>query len=209
MSDYDVVLMPFAPYFRKGLWERIKPWIGDGGTLIALGPCGLYDEFGFDDPDSPVRPLMVPPFPKDQLNTRATWTWDRDGLTETHPIGQGTIVQVSSTMADILLKNRLREEFLRLFADHPPAATSPDTPAEVELRTDRAGGHYVFALNPETDLPIEGTICVQKRFTGVDDLGILAGFPVRITGHTESTTSFCFRLAAGQYTFFRLTDLNR
>jgi len=205
LDEYVMALVPFAPYFPPGLWEKITPWIERGGTLLAVGPCGLYDQFGFDIADSPVRPLIEREFPEEQLNTRATWTWDNGPVIKTRKVGQGAISLVSAPIADVCTHTTLRNRLLDLFAKVPIPATSPDTPAEVELRTDSDGTKYVFALNPATDVPIDGTILAQGRFGKIEDLGIPDGFPVDARVGPGNTTACRFRLAPGQYTFFRLS----
>jgi len=204
LDDYDVALVPYAPYFPKGLWGKLAPWIDRGGTLIAVGPSGLYDEFGYDDPASLTRALVSKPFPEDQLNTRGPWKWDNGKVIREKAHGKGKLVLVSCTMADLYTSTPLTRRFLSFFARVPIPATSPDTPAEVELRRDAKGASYVFALNPLTDAAIEGTVQVQGKFSAVLDLGVLDGFPVPDVATRAGVTVFRFRLAPGQYTFFRL-----
>lgn len=205
LSEYDAVLIPNAPYFPVGLWDKITPWVEQGGLLMCVGPCGLYDELGFDNPQCLIQPLIETPFPDEQLSARDRWKWDNGSVVKARTVGRGKVVLVSKPIGEILTDTPTRGQLMSHFAATPPAATSPDTSAEVELRTDAKGTHYVFALNPETDCPIEGTIRVQGRFTDVRDLAILGGLPVKANGDADDTTSFRFRLAPGQYTFLQLT----
>jgi len=202
LSEYDVVLLPYAPYFPGGLWEKLTPWVDAGGTLIAVGPCGVYDEFGYDNPKNLFKPMVAKPFPEEQLNTRGPWTWDNGEGLKSITRGKGKLVQVSSTPADMYTSTPLTKKFMSLVG--APLATSPDTPAEVELRGDKNGNAYIFALNPLTDAPIDGHIKVSGKFTKIKDLGILNGLTIPTQKTSKNQTTFKFRLAPGQYTFYEL-----
>ena len=92
------------------------------------------------------------------------------------------------------------------FSDFFSRDVEPFTYPGMVYRTDAKGATYVFVVNPETDAPIQGTLCVQGRFSAVADMGVLGGFPlIGVKPHAAATT-FPFRLAPGQYTFFKLTS---
>src|SRR5262249_4011886 len=74
LDDYDVVILPYAPYFPDKLAGQLRDWVRKGGTLVALGPFGLYDKFGFDQAD-----LWTEVFGKDhpkRLTTPSRY-WER------------------------------------------------------------------------------------------------------------------------------------
>ena len=48
LDNYDVIILPYAQYFDNGFGEKLLEWVGNGGTLIAAGPFGLYDKYGFN-----------------------------------------------------------------------------------------------------------------------------------------------------------------
>ncbi len=46
LAEYKVIIMPYALYFPERLAERLSGWVKSGGTLVCLGPCGIYDRYG-------------------------------------------------------------------------------------------------------------------------------------------------------------------
>ncbi len=46
LENYDVVILPYAQYFKDGFDQRLTDWVRDGGSLIAAGPFGLYNQYG-------------------------------------------------------------------------------------------------------------------------------------------------------------------
>ena len=48
LNDYTVLFLPYAPYMSQEMSRRLVAWVQKGGTLIALGPFSLKNEFGLD-----------------------------------------------------------------------------------------------------------------------------------------------------------------
>ena len=211
LSDFDILIAPFAPYFPKGLWDIVTPWVNAGGTLLCLGPAGLYDEHGFDRPDSPTRPLMKTDFPLSSFNYnsygfgKTDWKWNNGGALRERALGKGKIVLTALPMLGLCQDNDLLARFLKVFETATFEARSPDTPAELTLRRRADGRDYLFALNPNGDAALTGTIEVAGQYGAVKDLSIAAGFPVS-SRHDEAggTTRFRFTLAPGAFTMYAL-----
>jgi len=228
LSGFDGLIIPFAPYLYKGVWEKITPWVKSGGTLVALGPCGIYDRFGFDNPESPTAKLMKVPFPEKDLKDwrwsrgginwslneygnvndykgkSRSWNWDYGKDIDAHKFGEGVIAVVTKRIIDIYRSDRAQAEFLKLLGNIKRMAYSPDTPAELTLRKTKTGRYYLFALNPNCDGPINGVVRLRGKFARVCDLGI-GGFLVKshydaISGYTQ----FNIRLSPGNFTMFEL-----
>ena len=47
LDKYKVLYIPYSPYMRKDVYNKIKEWVKEGGTIIADGPIGIYDEYGY------------------------------------------------------------------------------------------------------------------------------------------------------------------
>jgi len=50
LDRYDVLILPYVQYVSDGFYDQLLEWIRGGGTVIAAGPFGLFDEYGFDLP---------------------------------------------------------------------------------------------------------------------------------------------------------------
>jgi len=210
LTQFDIIMSPFAPYYPDGLWDKLGPWIKDGGTLVSVGPCGIYDEYGFDNPKSLTRPYVKAEFPAGALNHNrhadvVDWDWKNGDPVQVHQAGKGKIALITRPMHGIGQSRKLLSRFLDIFKDVRRKAKSPDTPAELTLRKDKGGRYYLFALNPNGDAKIQGHIEVLGKFSSAKDLGIAGGFPVKTefdnkTGYTR----FAFELAPGNFTMFDL-----
>jgi len=215
LSEYDIIISPFASYFPKGLWDVIDPWIKKGGRLISLGPSGLYDEYGFEIPDSPLKPLMRTPFPEAALNAREVypayeWGWDNGKVISTRTCGKGTIVMTSRPVFSLARDARLLKQFMAQLKSARQNARSLDSVVELTLRSDADGMRYLFALNPNGDATISGKIEAWGKYSSVRDLGIAGGFPVTSSWNPDTGyTEFSFQLAPGCFTMFSLGEAGK
>jgi hypothetical protein len=48
LDRYEVLILPYVQYVSDGFYNQLLEWIREGGTVIAAGPFGLFDEYGFD-----------------------------------------------------------------------------------------------------------------------------------------------------------------
>jgi len=216
LSDYEILVAPFAPYFPDGFWELITPWVKAGGTLVCLGPAGLYDEHGFENPDSPIKPMMKTGFPLSSFNYnsygfgKTNWKWNNGNPLKERLLGKGRLVLTALPMLGLCQDNDLLARFLKIFEATKREAKSPDTPAEVTLRRGGDQRCYLFALNPSGDAPLTGTIEVIGQYEGVSDLSIAGGFPVKSSFDERSGyTRFRFILAPGAFTMYSLGKRTR
>ena len=49
LGEFGVLITPHASYLDHRVSAKLLAWIKKGGTLIAVGPIGLHDEYGKDD----------------------------------------------------------------------------------------------------------------------------------------------------------------
>jgi len=47
LDNYKILYIPYSPYMRKDVCNEIKRWVKKGGTIVADGPIGVYDEYGY------------------------------------------------------------------------------------------------------------------------------------------------------------------
>ena len=209
LRDVDVCVAPFAAYFPPGLWDLLTPWLRAGGTLVSLGPSGLYTEHGFDDPASLTRPLIKTEFPLDVFNDAARihrdgWKWENGDPLLEKPEGKGRIVLTTRPVLKLCADDALCERFLRLFEAAGPHPRSPDTLVWLTAWEGK-GGRHLFAQNPSADAALRGTIEVPGRWRRVRDLAFAGGFPVPAQYDARAKcTRFPFGLEPGGFTMFAL-----
>jgi len=115
------------------------------------------------------------------------------------------IAIVTKRIIDVFRSNAAQADFRKLLRDIKRMAYSPDSPVELTLRKTKDGRCFLFALNPNCDAHIRGTVKVFGKFTKVCDLGIAEGFLVK-SDYDEGSgyARFEIRLSPGNFTMFRL-----
>lgn len=208
LEDYDVFILPYAPYLDErlqdaaGQWLRAKPRL-----LIGLGPFGLHDELGLDS-----GKLAGELFPGRSLHLefpdKNQWQW-----IDTATPGNETIETRAGPSQVIALLRPLAQwkgnhDFVNRLAGQIEAATGraawDDADAFELVLREQGETRYLCILNPDPDQSAESTVRVKGAFASVTDLDYPDGFPVpsRVeAGHTV----FPFRLEPGEATILRLS----
>ncbi|MAE64444.1 MAG: hypothetical protein CMJ18_09255 [Phycisphaeraceae bacterium] len=100
LDRYDVLILPYVPYFDDGFGEKLLEWVRDGGTLIAAGPFGLYGKHGAEYEHGATKVFADTKFSYPTPEGRTVdWAWraERQGspVTEPHlvaPYGKGKVM---------------------------------------------------------------------------------------------------------------------
>ena len=206
-DHFDVVILPYAPFFPDSLAEQLGAWVKNGGLLIAAGPFGLYDKFGFDKAD-----LWTDVFGR--VPTRLTrngprgWQWAMEGKHDhawlDKPYGKGRVI---STLHSFRHEKFRKVAGLRILHAVENAAPPPVTCAsqdfEMTLHQGLHDQRYLCVLNRNVDRPVEDTVILAGRFTRGIDLDVPGGFPIPFHRRNGST-SFTLRLAPGEFTVIAL-----
>ena len=79
LDRYEVVILPYVQYFDDGFAAKLLDWVNDGGTLIALGPFGLYDKLGFDIADGAALVYPGASFSYTDPDYPLSWVWQVSG----------------------------------------------------------------------------------------------------------------------------------
>ena len=207
LRPYKYLIMPMAAFFPRGLWERIIPWVKTGGTLVAIGPCGRFDAYGFDAKEGLTYKLEgKTPFPEGGYNDCISWDWGERSSLRTHKMGKGKYIAVPRPIASVANDAGLLKAFLEIFNPADQKVFAPDTRVELTLRRERDGEEItVFALNPHPCRRANGTIRVEGKFARCLDLDMACGFPIKCAYDAETDYSaFRFALAPGAWTLYRL-----
>jgi hypothetical protein len=204
LDQFDVLVLPVAPYLSEALQQRILAWLkGKPRLLIACGPCGTWDELGLDsrvllDAVFPDRPRFRPPTPE---NPR--WSLEPSGERGSREarVGESQVVLLLQNVCELD-----REALAKLVGRIEKAAPRPacdDANAFEMLVRVKGDTRYLCVLNNGVDDAAEGLVRVRGRFHSVVDLDYPAGLPVEATSNSD-TTSFPLRLAPGEATIIRL-----
>ena len=88
LDRYDVLILPYMQYFDNGFADKLLAWVGNGGTLISVGPFGVRDKLGFvsSNAASLVYPGMN--FGFTAVSSPLSWLWTATGGTP--PVSNGT-----------------------------------------------------------------------------------------------------------------------
>jgi hypothetical protein len=79
LDRYNVIILPYVQYFDDGFAAKLLSWVNNGGTLIALGPFGLYDKLGFDLSDGANLVYPGTTFSYTDPDYPLSWVWQASG----------------------------------------------------------------------------------------------------------------------------------
>jgi hypothetical protein len=79
LDRYEVLILPYVQYFDHGFASALLGWVGNGGTLIALGPFGLYDKHGFAISDAAALVYPGTTFSYTDPDFPLSWIWTASG----------------------------------------------------------------------------------------------------------------------------------
>ncbi|MCX6898589.1 MAG: beta-galactosidase [Verrucomicrobia bacterium] len=208
LDDFDVLVLPYAPYLNERLQSAISKWLNAKPRLVVgVGPFGIYDELGRDSgklvsATLPGRSLKL------DFSDKKRWEWVDD------PAKSGEMIETRTGPSKViaLLRPLAQLKTARGFVDK--------LVAQIEAATDRAvcddknafelvlrqqgGVRYLCALNPDADAAAESTVRVKGAFKSVTDLDYENGFPVA-SRIEASHTVFPLRLEPGEATIIRLS----
>lgn len=216
LKKHKVIILPQAPYLPPAMSEKLLAWVKNGGTLIALGVPGIWNEYGQDD----LR-LVTKVFGKTEVRDEKPghWQWSWNLLEknpETRPVfngekllgamtrfGKGKVVVSTDGFKPPSLEKVFYAELDRAIGRQPfDCATNF---FELVLREDKHGQKFLFALNPHTREVREDQITVAGKFARSVDLGIGSGVPVPVSV-ANGETHFVLRLQPGEGTVIALKN---
>lgn len=171
LSDYEVVILPVAPYLERGVSEKLIAFIQAGGVCISSGAPGLFDDQA--RPDGSL--LKAAGLQAEQVNpTGAPWAYrftpgpaEADRVEAT--LGKGKLVLISRALSRL----EDREPLAALVRRHSmPVAEAPGTTLELLLRRLPDGRHLLCVLNRDPDTVATGRIWLQGRFNAIADVDL-------------------------------------
>src|SRR5207253_2197809 len=74
LDQHQVIIIPQGPYLPTGVTDRLLNWVRQGGTLISIGPPGIWNPYGQPNQrlmDRAFGPCLV----TDKTPGRWNWSW--------------------------------------------------------------------------------------------------------------------------------------
>jgi hypothetical protein len=210
LSDFDVIILPYAPYFPDGLAERLAQWVRQGGFLIATGPFGLYDKFGFDTPEFWTSIFNAKPPRRTSKTGDAEWRWSLSKgkapeLLEGR-LGKGRVLVTLRSIRNAATRERVTPRLLDLLRQAaPPAARCRSNRFEMTLHRQPDGGQFLCVLNRDVDHPVTDRITLRGEFRRGIDLDVPGGMAIPFA-KADSGSSFQLRLDPCEFTVIRLEE---
>jgi len=183
-ADYDVIILPFAPYMKKALAARLVSWTAKGGMLISLGPCAVYDELGFPTPTAMKKLFGFVPKARGNL-VAAPGKWkgektDKDFTCESR-VEKGRALYVKHPLSHAVYttkgacQKRLTEAILKRTK---PFVSCTNNRLRLQVRENSRGDKFLMVLNPNPFEIYKGAINLNAAFSSIVDISIPGGFPV-------------------------------
>jgi hypothetical protein len=204
LAQHRVIIAPWAVNVSDELQETLGAWIGDGGTLIASGPFGLFDAWG-----NPTGTLMQAAFGDlDLTYDAATKTWSGQAGKSTMTdgtwyggIGSGRVILSPAPLGE----QKRPEVVMAALSEAIPVQPVSTDMADVELllRRNAGGTNYVFAINLSAREPQAGVIRVAGHLPRVRELSVEGRPQVAVTPQ-GNVTDIPMQLGPGECLCFEL-----
>lgn len=215
LSQHSVIILPAAPYLPTAMTERLLEWVQNGGTLICLGPAGMWDPYGHADGrllDTTLGKTSV----QDKRPGHWDWAWKIETPLESvrqirnadgslHAAiaryGKGRLLISRDDFDAPDLRSKFYEMLDAAIGSRPAACA--ENSLELVLREDQQGQQYLFALNPHIREMRKQAVVLNRQFRSCTDLGIGSGIRIPIQT-TADQTSFTMMLQPGEGTVIKL-----
>jgi len=203
LADFEVVILPFATHLDATFTKQLIAFAQGGGTIIASGPAGLYDELG--KPNGAL--LQAAGLPATRASAEGDWRYSYGAADQGEakfvaaPLGKGWLVALKESAAGMTAEADTLAALVRRHA--APAAEAPGTTLELLLRELPDGRRLLCALNADPDKATAGEVSVQGSYSRVADIDLPTAARVPASAKGGRTT-FRVSLDAGTTGYFVL-----
>jgi len=224
LADFKALLTPYTLWARQPSQQRLLKWVRDGGTLIAIGPYGHWDEYGRKSSklidacfgELPLEPARGPDRWTFRLPEEALATLPLVKLENVHA-GECRLVSARHGKGRVYLStvttlNALPVEAKRILngalleaAGFPRAYSAHRDFSLYTRENPETRERYLIAVNEDTRARMEDTVTVLGEYPRPLDLACPGGFPVPARVGTGYTT-LSLSLAPGEGTILYLGE---
>ena len=203
LSAFDVIIAPWAIAVPDALQEKLLAWMAGGGTLVSLGPFGLFDQYG-----NPTQTLLR------QTLGETRWVYDSEKGSWSSPLTQqeaGEMISKAHGKGMVCLLPRpaekdqvvaqLEASVERLLPPQPVRAELENV--ELLLSEDPAGNRYLFAINLHRAEARAGVVELGGEYETIRELTI-EGAPTVPAACGEGITTLDVMLEPGEGLLFAL-----
>lgn len=209
LDGIETLILPRGLCLKPKVSAILRTWIKRGGTLIALMPPGIYNQYGLPDKTlfntimgdvvfklnndlSQMIPSRI-----DEDKTAIEKTEKKGCLLLKTEYGKGTFCVY--TKSDPLPE----EHLLKLVKDNTKRDVFTESGVFRVVLRESEQYLYLFVVNPDLYEQQEDVIVLAGSHPGAVDLGCDAAFPVKSTIGND-TTRFKLRLHPGEGTVIRV-----
>jgi hypothetical protein len=207
LAGIQTIVVPLAYCCPPALAKLLLDWTRQGGSLILVGPCGLYDQYG-----KPANALLRTVFGDTNWRKKTARPWapapggpsprDEQAGIYAAAHGQGKVVFFAD-LDDPFPMDKVAQAVQR--ATRPTVRCSNPDFKLVLRQAPEAYYAYVVNINARPlEGPGEGAIALALPVKAAADVGLdtPVSVPLKIEG---KVASFALRLAQGEGTLIRLS----
>ena len=222
LTDFKTLLVPYTLWAREQSQQRLLDWVAGGGTLIAVGPYGYWDEYGRKSGKLIEACFGELPFEPERGADRWTFRLAEGALAASPSVkvgsahaGECRLISVSHGKGKVYLTtvttlNALPVSDKRILngailesAGFPRAHCARRNYSLCTRENPQTRERYLIAVNEDTGARTEDTITVLGEYPRPVDVACPGGFPVPAQVGIGYTT-FSLSLAPGEGTVLHL-----
>ena len=194
LDSYDVLLLPNGVYMDPKLAEALTQWIRRGGTLLAVGPFALADQYGFDLPTdtAPLKQL----FPESKRTGPGGWDFDAGpkagmaGKVKPQSLGKGKVIYLDREVETILRDPANVTALRQALSRTAPAARAANPSLRLLLREGVSNEKYLLVGNRDLEKPVEAKVNLRGHLASAIDVTVPGGFAMPFkAGDSQSDLS--------------------
>ncbi len=207
LDDFDVIILPRTLYFYDGFAAELDVWIKNGGFLLGLGPFGLYDKFGFDEPTLWNNIFGELPVRTERYWDKWYWIWswivsDENSLIE-KTYGSGRVMTTLKTLIRGTYSASVENNIVAAIEAATPSPVICSLDFEPTIHESSDGKRYLCVINRNVDNRVTSLVSMLGEYAQGVDLDIPDGFPITFN-IINGRTLFLLGLDPGEFTMIAL-----